>query len=404
KSEALSYARGGCSPKTVGEVVHTELEGPFNPDVTGMKYFQVFVDEASREKRVIGLRTKDAATMATAAYIDEMVREGVVVRCISGDGAGEFGRRVRFQRMLTERSVKWRKTPPRTPQSNEIAERATKHVMQAARSQLIHAGLGEEFCFFAVADATYKTTGMPHKYLRGETPCECLTNKPFNYERLRVFGTECFVHQTKQQRGTNVKFHPYAKRGILVGHDTASLCWHVWIPKEGKLLVGEPELDILGESELDEDMDTRDEEEDSTTGSDLPQRRKVVKTRFVFKIKHSAEGRVERYKARLVARWSIDALDFTQVYLNADLQEDVWLELPDGRTVKAKKAIYGLKQSAMEWYHELRGTILAEGWTSSQHDECLYFKKSEDGHIAILTTYVDDTVFTTGDLPRRSRG
>ncbi|CAM9873567.1 unnamed protein product [Choristocarpus tenellus] len=51
----------------------------------------------------------------------------------------------------------------------------------------------------------------------------------------------------------------------------------------------------------------------------------------------------------------------------------------------------------MEWYHELRGTILAEGWTSSQHDECLYFKRSEDGHIAILTTYVDDTV-TTGDF------
>ncbi|CAM9800780.1 unnamed protein product [Choristocarpus tenellus] len=94
--------------------------------------------------------------------------------------------------------------------------------------------------------------------------------------------------------------------------------------------------------------------------------------------------------------WSIDALDFTHAYLNTDLQEDVWLELPDGRIVKAEKAIYGLKQSAMEWFHELRGTILTEGWTSSQHNECLYFKKSEDGRIAILTTYVDDTA--TGDF------
>ncbi|CAN0057530.1 unnamed protein product [Choristocarpus tenellus] len=52
----------------------------------------------------------------------------------------------------------------------------------------------------------------------------------------------------------------------------------------------------------------------------------------------------------------------------------------------------------MEWYHKLRSTIISEGWTSSQHDECLYyFKKSEDGRIAILTTYVDDT-FTTGDF------
>ncbi|CAM9331837.1 unnamed protein product, partial [Choristocarpus tenellus] len=230
------------------------MEGPFDLDVTGMKYFQVFVDEASREKRVIGRRTKDAATVATVAYIDKMARDGVVVKCISGDGSGEFGRGVSFQHLLTERGVKWRKSPPRTPQSN--------------------AGLGEEFWLFAVADATFKTTGMPQEYLVGETPYERLSNKPFNYNRLRVFGTECFVHQTKQQRVTNAKFRPCAKRGILLGHDRASLCWYVWIPQEGKLvtsaqvkfqpeaqlleLVGEPELDILEES--DEDMDTQDEE------------------------------------------------------------------------------------------------------------------------------------------------
>ncbi|CAM9205458.1 unnamed protein product [Choristocarpus tenellus] len=212
------------------------MEGPFDTDVTGMKYFQVFMDEASREKRVIGLRSKDAATAATAAYIDKMTREGVVVRCISGDGAGEFGRSVKFQHILTERGVKSRKSPPHTPQSNGIAERAIKQVMQAARSHLIQAGLGEEFGFFAVADATYKTTGMPLKYLGDETPCERLSNKPFNYNRLRVFGTECFVHQINQQRSTNAKFHPYVKQGILVGHDRALLCWHVWIPQEGKLV------------------------------------------------------------------------------------------------------------------------------------------------------------------------
>ncbi|CAN0031281.1 unnamed protein product, partial [Choristocarpus tenellus] len=51
----------------------------------------------------------------------------------------------------------------------------------------------------------------------------------------------------------------------------------------------------------------------------------------------------------------------------------------------------------MEWYHELRGAILGEGWTSTEHNECLYFRKSEDGRITILTTYVDDTA-TTGDF------
>ncbi|CAN0444681.1 unnamed protein product [Discosporangium mesarthrocarpum] len=163
----------------------------------------------------------------------------------------------------------------------------------------------------------------------------------------------------------------------------------------------------------------------------LPSDRKAIKTRFVYNIKRTAQGAVERYKARLVARgftqhegvdffqtfspvvgydtlravlsvaayrgWNIDALDFTQAYLNATLKEDVWLELPDGEIVKANKSIYGLKQSAMEWYKELRGTILAEGWGSSAYDECLYYRESNDGRIAILTSYVDDTLFT-GDF------
>ena len=39
KSEALSYGRDGRSPKTLGEVVHTDIEGPFRPDVNGMRVF-----------------------------------------------------------------------------------------------------------------------------------------------------------------------------------------------------------------------------------------------------------------------------------------------------------------------------------------------------------------------------
>ncbi|CAM9159664.1 unnamed protein product, partial [Choristocarpus tenellus] len=72
--------------------MHIDLMGPFQPDITGHKYFQVFVDETSRDKRVYGLKKKNAATDATAAYIEQMAREGIQVQCISGDGTGELGR------------------------------------------------------------------------------------------------------------------------------------------------------------------------------------------------------------------------------------------------------------------------------------------------------------------------
>ncbi|CAN0427666.1 unnamed protein product, partial [Discosporangium mesarthrocarpum] len=165
-----------------------------------------------------------------------MVRKGVPVKCISGDGAGELARSVGFQRMLANRVIKWRKSPPYTPQSNGIAERAIKQLMQAARSQLVRSGLGKEFWFFAVADAALTSSGMPHEYLGGEAPCERITGKPITNNRLRVWVAECFVHQNKKQRRSGSKFHPYAKRDILVGHDRTSLAWHVWLPQEGKLV------------------------------------------------------------------------------------------------------------------------------------------------------------------------
>lgn len=56
KSQALSHGRGGRSPKRLGEVVHPDLERSFKPDVMGHQYFQIFVNEASRDKRVRGLK------------------------------------------------------------------------------------------------------------------------------------------------------------------------------------------------------------------------------------------------------------------------------------------------------------------------------------------------------------
>ncbi|CAM9938823.1 unnamed protein product, partial [Choristocarpus tenellus] len=82
------------------------------------------------------------------------------------------------------------------------------------------------------------------------TPCERLTGKSFNYDRLRTWGSECYVHQDKQQRGAGSKFHPYAKRGIIMGHDHTSLCWYIWLPQEAKLVTSvqvtfEPDKHIM---------------------------------------------------------------------------------------------------------------------------------------------------------------
>ena len=88
KSEALSYGRDGRSPKTLGEVVHTDIEGPFQLDVNGMRELIVLLEDDSRDKRVVALKAPDAAVQAMGHFLDQMLREEKSVKWISGDGGG----------------------------------------------------------------------------------------------------------------------------------------------------------------------------------------------------------------------------------------------------------------------------------------------------------------------------
>lgn len=103
KSGACSYERGGTTPKMLGEVVHTDIEGSFRLDVNGIIYFLVSVDETSREKVVVALRTRDAAIEATDHCFDQIIRGGMSVKCINGGGAGELGRSSKVFKILAER-------------------------------------------------------------------------------------------------------------------------------------------------------------------------------------------------------------------------------------------------------------------------------------------------------------
>ena len=76
------------------------------------------------------------------------------------------------------------------------------------------------------------------------------------------------------------------------------------------------------------------------------------------------------------------------------------MDQPEGSIVKGKefkvcrlqKAIYGLKQAALQWNKQLHKSLLEMGFTHSPSDPGTYFKIiSQD--IIILLVYVDDALF-----------
>ena len=71
--------------------------------------------------------------------------------------------------------------------------------------------------------------------------------------------------------------------------------------------------------------------------------------------------------------------------------------MPDGRFVFIKKCLYGLKESAREWFKLVKGYLISEGFTQNQADPCTFFKLSKEQELQIvLALFVDDTM-STGD-------
>ena len=163
----------------------------------------------------------------------------------------------------------------------------------------------------------------------------------------------------------------------------------------------------------------------------LPNGRKALPCKWVFKIKLNSQGGIERYKARLVikgfkqiegldytetfapvAKFStirlmlavtasldleVEQMDFSTAFLNGDLDEEIYMTGPSGTEVQGKilrliKSLYGLKQAPRCWNHKVDSYLKSEGFNHCHTDNCLYIK---DGFYVLL--YVDDILLFTSN-------
>jgi hypothetical protein len=102
----------------------------------------------------------------------------------------------------------------------------------------------------------------------------------------------------------------------------------------------------------------------------------------------------------LVAQFDVELvhLDVKTVFLDGDLEEDIYMTQADRFKVvgkenwvsKLNRSLYGLKQSPRQWYKRFDRFMIRQKYTRSQFDHCVYFLKLQDGTFIYLLLYVDD--------------
>ena len=158
---------------------------------------------------------------------------------------------------------------------------------------------------------------------------------------------------------------------------------------------------------------------------DCPPDRKPVKCRWVFAKK--LDG---RYKAQLVAKgfsqiygedynetfspvtrfetvrlllayacrndWDIESLDVKTAFLYGQLDEEIYMEQPEGFKISSSNqvyrllhALYGLKQAALAWNKELHKSLLKLSFKHSKSDPGVYYYQDNSGTMLFIV-YVDD--------------
>ena len=172
----------------------------------------------------------------------------------------------------------------------------------------------------------------------------------------------------------------------------------------------------------------------------VPKGRTIMKGRPVYRKKRDELGEVVWHKARWVCKgysavfgqdynkttsptarleslrtilhigaamdWDIQQMDIKTAYLYGLLEEECWMEQPEGFEEPGKedwvwalvKGLYGMKQAGRTWNQTMHAAMLEWGFTHLTVEHCIYHRNDERGTI-IVAIHVDDFCSAASSKP-----
>ncbi|RVW95852.1 Retrovirus-related Pol polyprotein from transposon RE2 [Vitis vinifera] len=349
--------------KSPFELVHTDVWGPCRTASTlGFQYFVTFIDDYSRSQ---------------------------------------------FTSFMSHHGILHQSSCAHTPQQNGVAERKNRHLVETARTLLLH-------------------SHIPHSLL--------FPDQPLYFLPPRVFGCTCFVHiLTPGQDKLSAKamkclFLGYSR--LQKGYRCYSLETHLlpipivsppdaMPPRPLQVYHRRPRVVAplpFPEAPADSlPIPSASPAPALPSPNDLPIAVRKVGCRWVYAVKVRPDGQVDRLKARLVAKgytqvYGSDYVGYKNAFLHGDLAEEVYMEQPpgfvaqgeSGLVCRLRRSLYGLKQSPRAWFSRFSSVVQEFGMLRSTADHSVFYHHNSLGQCIYLVVYVDDIVITGSDQDAQS--
>ena len=221
--QTKSPSTGTLVKDHVGPAIHSDIIGPMRPkSLGGGNYLLCFVVDTVRYGKVFVIKKRSEVREKLAEFLSWLeVQTDVRVKRFHSDGAKEF---VALGKYLSEKGIVQTMSTPYTPQSNGLAERYNRTILDKVRTMLHASGLSMQFWGEAAIHAAFLTNVTVSSTTQGTTPYELVFKRKPDLTKIRVFGCAAFVHVPKENR--SMKLSTRSKVGALVRNEDGM--YRIW--------------------------------------------------------------------------------------------------------------------------------------------------------------------------------
>ncbi|GJS19765.1 retrotransposon protein, putative, ty1-copia subclass [Tanacetum coccineum] len=376
--------------KDVIGLIHTDVCGPLrHVSKKGASYFITFTDDYSRYGYVYLLKHKHEVFETFKVFKSEVENQlEKTIKAIRSNRGGKYISQ-EFKDYLKTCGIVQKLTPPYTPQHNGKSERRNRTLLNMVRSMMSLTILPLSFWDYALESATRILNMVPTKKISWKRisyfkkrerivelededilPSENTSEHPIKEESLAsIVSQEEDVIPVRR----SIRTHKAPNRLCLnIEIDPDRLCFNVEVEEHSLGDLNEPAnyKAALSDPEFEKWLVAINAEMKSMYDNKvgrlvvLPPNAKVVKSKWIYKKKTAMDGKVHIYKARLVTKgctqtygvdyeetfspiadirairiliaiaafydYEIWQMDVKTAFLNGFLEEEIYMEQPEG--------------------------------------------------------------------------